>query len=96
MITAGPRKLLVSLDIACDHAPANPGASVCADDHVAGTVTSVAWGHRVGKNMAYAFVDPAAAHIGDELTADVLGLPVKATVIDPCTYDLAGDRVKGG
>ena len=96
MITAGPRKLLVSLYIACDHAPGHPGASVCADGDVVGTVTSAAWGHRVGKNMAYAFVDPAAAHIGDELTVDVLGLPVKATVIDPCTYDLAGDRVKGG
>ena len=96
MITAGPRKLLVSLDIACDHAPGHPGASVCADGDVVGTVTSAAWGHSVGKNLAYAFVDPAAAHIGDELTVDVLGLPVKATVIDPCPYDPVGDRVQGG
>ena len=49
MITAGPRKLLVSLYIACDHAPGHPGASVCADGDVVGTVTSAAWGQGLAK-----------------------------------------------
>ena len=87
MQAAGPRKSLVTLEIDCTHAPSHGGASVHAGDKVVGTVTSADWGHRVGKNLAYAFVDPDCAEPGTQLKVDVLGMPEDAAVIPPCPYD---------
>lgn len=87
MMEAGPRKMLVTLEIDCAHAPSHGGASVGLNGKVIGTVTSAAWGYRVGKNLAYAFVDPELAETGAELDVDVLGLPEKARVIAPSPYD---------
>ena len=40
------------------HATAHGGDSILSDGRVVGSVTSVGWGHRVGKNIAMGFVDP--------------------------------------
>jgi len=95
MVEDGPRKLLVSLEIDCDHAPAHGGASVYAGDDLVGTVTSAAWGYRVGKNLAYAFVEPESAAVGTPLQVDVLGIPQSATVIAPSPYDHGGAILSG-
>lgn len=87
MVTAGPRKCLVSLELDCDHAPAHGGASVYAGDRLVGTVTSAAWGYRVSRNLAYAFVDPDCVATGTDLTVDVMGRPQPARVIAPSPYD---------
>ena len=52
-----------------------------------GTVTSAAWGYRVGRNLAYAFVDLECAAVGTALKVDVMGLPQEAVVIAPSPYD---------
>ncbi|WP_083100288.1 GcvT family protein [Pseudophaeobacter leonis] len=83
----GPEKHLVSLEIDCSKAPAQPGASVSHNGAVVGTVTSGDWGHRVGKNLAYAFVAPSLAVPGSSLTLDHFGAPVTAQVIAPSPYD---------
>ena len=59
-----------------------------------GTITSADWGHRVKKNLAMAFVDPAFAEIGTQVEVDVVGLPVKARVIEPCPYDAENELVR--
>ena len=96
MVRAGPRKKLVSLEIDCDHAPSHGGASVCVGGRLVGTVTSAAWGHRVARNLAYAFIDPAYAGIGAELTVDVMGIPQEARVIAPSPYDPDNMIVRSG
>ncbi|WP_425092632.1 GcvT family protein [Tropicimonas sp. S265A] len=83
----GPRKKLVSLRIATDQAPAHAGASLMDGDRVVGTITSGDWGHRVGLNLAYGFVDPAFSDIGSTMQLDLCGEPVEATVIPPCPFD---------
>jgi dimethylglycine dehydrogenase len=83
----GPRKQLVSLEIDCRKAPAQPGASVLHKGEVVGTITSGDWGHRVGKNLAYAFVEPSLALPGSSLILDHFGAPVAAQVIAPSPYD---------
>ena len=95
MVADGPRKLLVSIEVDCTHAPSHGGASVYAGDKLVGTVSSADWGHRVAKNLAYAFVDPDCAEIGTELRVDVLGLPEPATVIAASPYDPSGSLVRG-
>ncbi|MEM1383818.1 MAG: FAD-dependent oxidoreductase [Pseudomonadota bacterium] len=82
-----PRRRFVSLVLESEGAPAHPGDSLLADGRVVGTVTSAAYGHRVGENLAMAFVDPAWAEIGTALSVEMLGAAVPAEVVPPCRYD---------
>ncbi len=90
----GPSRKLVTLTLDSPDAPAYPGASVMLGDKVVGTVTSGDWGHRVGKNLAYAFVEPKLAAHGSELAIDVIGQSVPATVVARCLYDPENERVR--
>ncbi len=91
----GPARKLVAFELDSTDAPAHGGASVMHDGSVVGTVTSGDWGHRVGKNLAYAFVDPSFAQVGSTATIDVLGDHIAATVIEAGPYDPANDLVRG-
>jgi len=90
----GPRKQLVTMVIDDDTAPAHGGASVMVDGRVIGTVTSGDWGHRVGKNIAYAFVDPEFAAKGTTFEIDIIGQMKQAQVVDPCLYDPSFDLMR--
>ena len=83
-IENGPRMKRVSMILDSTDAPARGGASVMQDGHVVGTVTSGDWGHRIGKNIAYAFVQP---DLDGPIAVDVLGQLVPATIIDDGPYD---------
>lgn len=93
-VANGPSKRLVTLTLADDHAPAHGGASVMQGDHVVGTITSGGYGHRLGKNLAYAFVDPDLSDIDTQLQVDVLGRLVDVTVSPAGEYDSALTRVR--
>ncbi|WP_433989682.1 Dimethylglycine oxidase (plasmid) [Pseudoseohaeicola sp. NH-UV-7] len=91
----GPSRKLVTLEVTCNTAPAHGGASVMQGDRVVGTVTSGDWGHRVGKNLALAFLLPDLAGLGSTVDIDILGERYRATVIAPGPYDPDNTRVKG-
>ena len=55
--------------------------------NVVGTVSSGDWGHRVGKNLAYAFVVPNIATRGAAVEIDIIGDLTPARVIDMAPYD---------
>ncbi|MEL6800852.1 MAG: FAD-dependent oxidoreductase [Pseudomonadota bacterium] len=93
--TAGPQKRLVTLEVDATHAPAWGGASLMHGDQVVGTVTSGDWGHRVGKNLAYAFVDPDRAEPGNAMALDLCGDRVDVRVIPPSPYDPEFQRMRG-
>jgi dimethylglycine dehydrogenase len=77
-----PRRAFVTLVLDCRHAPAHGGDSIlAADGRLLGTVTSAAWGHRVGKSIAMGFVAPEAATPGTRLLVEVIGAPVPAEVV---------------
>ncbi|WP_298806666.1 FAD-dependent oxidoreductase [uncultured Lentibacter sp.] len=78
LIAHEPQVQLVSLTLETEEAPAHGGASVMLGDRVVGTVTAGAWGHRVGANIALAFVERGLE--AAELTVDVLGKSVPAAV----------------
>ncbi len=87
------RAAFVTLRINDDRAPAHPGDSVLSGEAVVGTVTSAAWGHRVGENLAMAFVKPGHAPNGvaiddlPPLDVLVLGERRPARVVAPVRYD---------
>ncbi|MAC72378.1 MAG: FAD-dependent oxidoreductase, partial [Marinovum sp.] len=83
----GPRRKLITLEIASRAAPAHGGASLMQGDKVIGTVTSGEWGHRVNKNLAYVFVAPEHAAIGSAAELDLCGQRVATKVIPFSPYD---------
>ncbi len=90
-----PKRRLVTLEVSCDYAPAHPGASVVSYGSVVGTVTSGAWGYRVDKNLAYAFVDSDALKRTD-LQVEVIGAPVAAKITDGSLFDPEMSRPRTG
>jgi dimethylglycine dehydrogenase len=93
-LAKGLRKAFVSLDLNSQSAPAHPGDSMISDGRIIGTVTSATWGHRVGKNLAMGFVDPAFAALGNRISVEVLGEQVPAVVSDQCWYDQENNNVR--
>jgi dimethylglycine dehydrogenase len=93
MVAAGPRRAFVSMILDATHATAHGGDAITSDSRVVGSVTSVAWGHRVGKNIAMGFVEPAFAAEGTSLMVEVIGQPTPATVVPNCLYDPENLRV---
>ena len=91
---AGPGRKLVSLAIDARHAPARGGASVRTGGKIIGTVSSADWGHRTGLNLAYAFMDPAFAAPGTEVSVDILGEAFAARIIESGPYDPDHSRMR--
>ena len=94
-LAAGPRRRLVSLKIEAKHAPAQGGASLMMNEKVVGTVTSGEWGHRVGMNLAHAFVVPELAAEGSRMELDMCGDLVEAEAIAASPYDPEFGRMRG-
>lgn len=82
---------LVTLKITPDHAPAHPGASLMFGESVDGTVTSGAWGHGVGLNMAQVFMLPEFTDLRTSTQLDLCSQRIDATVIpsNSCDPDFA-------
>ena len=64
------------------------------DGRVVGTITSGEWGHRVGKNIAYAFVDADLSDAADDLTVDICGMLIPAAEVAGPLYDPNYDRCR--
>ena len=93
-IERGPRKRLVSLTLDCDIAPAHAGDPVFAHGRQVGSITSAGYGHRVAKNIAYAYLDPQASAIGSEVSVGLLGEHYDALIVDPLLYDASNSLIK--
>ena len=63
----------------------NGGEAVLAAGAQVGTVSSIAWGHRTGKLLAFAYVEPAA--IEKSLEVVIMGVPRTAHILDAPVYD---------
>ncbi|MBX2823486.1 MAG: FAD-dependent oxidoreductase [Gammaproteobacteria bacterium] len=90
----GLRKQFVSLVIDCSEAAAHSGTSVLQHGRQIGSVTSGGYGHRVNKNIAYAFIDPDVSVDADELTVTILGNQFPARIVDAQLYDPSNTRVR--
>ena len=87
LVANGPGKKMVTLEVGTTRAPAPGGASLMLNNKVVGTVTSGDWGHRVGLNLAYAFVDAGLEETGTRMQLDLCGELIDATVIPASPYD---------
>jgi dimethylglycine dehydrogenase len=89
-----PRRKFSVLTLDSDVAPAHGGDSILSGNRLVGSVTSAGWGHRTGKNIAFGYVDPAHAGIGERLAVQILGVRVPANVVPECLYDPDNARVR--
>jgi dimethylglycine dehydrogenase len=94
-VERGARKQFVVMTVDCEVAAAHSGDSVYVGERLVGTVSSGAYGHRVGKNIAYAFVEPEFVDIGTALEIEILGERYAAVVCEECLYDAAYELVRG-
>ena len=90
----GIRRRLVTLELDSGEGPAQPGDSVLLDDRVVGTVTSAAYGFRMNKNLALAFVDSEATGNSSGIGVEFLGKLNPAKVIPDSPYDPSGERMR--
>ena len=79
----GNRRELVLLAVECDTAPCQPGESVYYGDQVVGTITSAAWGFRLHKNLALAYLRPQFVANPVSLQVSLLGRRYPAVLCDP-------------
>ncbi|MEM9140233.1 MAG: FAD-dependent oxidoreductase, partial [Pseudomonadota bacterium] len=84
---SGHRRVLKTLVIDSTDMPAHPGDSLFDQDRLVGTVTSAGWGHRIGQNLAFAYIDPELAQEGQDLVAETLGQHIPCKVAARCLYD---------
>ncbi len=78
----------VYLEVAGDgRSDGNGGEAVLAGGRQVGTVSSIAWGHGVGKLLAFAYVAPDYAAPGTPLEVLVMGEPRRATLLAVPAYD---------
>ncbi len=89
---AGDRRLLVSLEVDNDEAPAHPGDPIWAAEELIGVVTSGGYGHTMNTNIAMGYVDPAHAAPGTELAVDVIGVRCRAVVRSEPMFDPDHER----
>jgi len=65
------------------------GEAILHHGEVVGTTSSVAYGHSVGKILAFGYIKPEAAASGTELEVVIAGNPRSAKVLGMPAYDAA-------
>jgi len=71
------------------------GEAVLFNGKSVGTTSSMAYGHAVGKIMAFAYVKPEAATPGQALEVVIAAKPRKAVVMDKAIYDPMSEKPRG-
>ena len=89
---AGHRRVFTVLDVDNDVAAAHTGDPITAAGEIVGVVTSGAFGHFTGRNIAMGYVDPAHTAVGTELAVDVVGHRSTAIVTADPMFDPAHER----
>ena len=89
---AGHRRVFTVLDVENDIASAHTGDPIKLGDDIVGVVTSGAYGHTTGRNIAMGYVDPAHAAPGTELTIRIIGGHSPAVVSADPMFDAAHER----
>ena len=85
---------IVYLEVDVDGADARGNEPVYYDDKIVGVVTSGAYGFRVKKSLAFAYVNSKIAKVGNEFLIGIQGQKRKAKVIGSPVYDPENKKLK--
>ena len=73
-LAKGCVKKIVTLQVACEFALDQGGDPVFHNNKQVGVVSSAGYGHRVNKNLAFAYVDAELAQINQSFTVRIIGI----------------------
>lgn len=86
-LEAGHRRQFVAMEIGADNAAAHTGDPIYSGNELVGVVTSGAYGHTMGANIAMGYVSPELSEPGTELSVEVIGTRCTATVRSEPMFD---------
>ena len=86
---------LVYLDVEARDADCQGGEPLFVGARVVGVTSSGAYGHRTGRSLALAYVDPVYSDVGQEIEVDILEDRCRATVLkNEPVFDPANNRLR--
>ncbi len=91
---AGHRRVFTVLDVDNRIASAHTGDPILVDGEIVGVVTSGAYGHHTGRNIAMGYVDPAHAAPGTPLVVRIIGDMTPAVVSADPMFDAPHERTR--
>ncbi len=91
---AGPRKRLACLVIDDPHSVALGNEPVRVGSQIVGRVTSGGYGFAVERSIAYAYLPPPLAMVGQRAEVEIFGDWVGCTVSSEPLFDPDGERIK--
>jgi dimethylglycine dehydrogenase len=91
----GPRIQLVYLEVAATDSDCRGNEPVHHDGRLVGITTGGAFGHAVGKSLAFAYVEPALATSTDAFAVELYGERHAARILPEPAYDPDNARLKG-
>ena len=89
---AGRRRQFVSMEVDNQTAAAHTGDPIYSGSELIGVVTSGAYGHHMGTNIAMGYVQPQFADLGTELAIEIIGERSHAIVRAEPMFDPAHER----
>ena len=91
----GVSQSLVYLDVEARDADCQGGEPLFVGARVVGVTSSGAYGHRTGRSLALAYVDPVYSDVGQEIEVDILEDRCRATVLkNEPVFDPANNRLR--
>ncbi len=87
--------ILVYCQVDADDTDCRGNEPVYAGDDLIGLTTSGAYGHTVGKSLAFAYVEPAHRAPGTQLDIQLMGERRSATVLAQPAYDPTNEKLRG-
>ena len=93
-IQRGVDTYLVYLSVEAIDAEAHGNEPVYASGRIIGLTTSGAYGHTVGRSIAFAFVEPEFAEPGTQLEIEIVGQRCPAEVLEEPLYDPRNVRLR--
>jgi dimethylglycine dehydrogenase len=91
----GPKRRLITLDVAAADADAIGDEPIFLGDQVVGWVTSGGYGHRVGRSLAMGYVSAAAAQASSGFAVEIIGERRAAVRLEQPAFDPHGARMRG-
>lgn len=90
----GVKIKLAYVEIDAPHLDVIGQEPVYAGERIIGSVTSGGFGHAVGKNLAFVYVQPEFAEKGATFEVEMIGERFRATVLGDPAYDPANERLR--
>jgi dimethylglycine dehydrogenase len=93
-IKEGIKTKLVYLEVEAKDADVLGNEPVLCDDKIIGLTTSGAYGFRVKKSLAFAYIEASFNEIGKELSINIQGEKIKTKIIQEPAFDSNNERLK--